>query len=83
VADDVPRSGLGQVPDQRVGVVDHPRLAEAREALVGVEPHDGQVAPVGADNKGLYVRDLHAFTSLFAAGMPGKLAPRSVVLASG
>src|SRR5919107_1314877 len=44
VADHVPRAGLREVPHERVGVVDHPRLAEAGQALVGVQPHDGQVA---------------------------------------
>src|SRR3712207_7320688 len=45
VPDNVPRSDLSQVPNQGVGVVDHPRLAQAREVLVGVEPYDGEVAP--------------------------------------
>jgi hypothetical protein len=83
MADDVPRAGLGQVAHKGVGVVHHPRLAEAREALIRVEPHDRQVAPVGADDEGLHVRDLHALTSLSAAGIPGKDAPFSVVFASG
>ncbi len=84
VPDHVPRGGLPQVPDQGLGVVDHPRLAQAGQTLVGVEPHDGEVAPVGADNECRCVRNLHAFSStVVSAGIPGKLVSFSVASASG
>src|SRR5918997_811052 len=76
------RPGLRQVPDQIVGVVDHAGLAEPREPHVGVDPDDGQVAPLGADDEGLDVRNFHAI-SFAVAGMPGKEAPLRVASASG
>jgi hypothetical protein len=84
VPDEVPRGRLGQVPDQRVGVVDHPRFSEARQPLVRVGADDGQVAPLGADDERLYVGYLHAFSFTSAStGKPGKAAPGGVVSASG
>jgi ABC-type molybdenum transport system ATPase subunit/photorepair protein PhrA len=37
--------GLGEVADERVGVVQHPRLAHADEPLVGMDLDEREVAP--------------------------------------
>ena len=84
VPDEVPRGRLGQVPDQGVRVVDHPRLSEACQSLVRVGADDGQVAPLGADDERVYVGYLHAFSFTSAStGKPGNVAPGGVVSASG
>src|SRR5829696_526251 len=84
VPDEVPRGGLSQVPYEGVGVVDHSGLAQAGQSLVGVGADDGQVAPLGAYDERVHVRYLHAlsFTET-STGRPGKVAPFSVVSASG
>ncbi len=42
--------GLPQIADQRVGVPEHPGLADSRDAFVGVHLDVGQVAPRRADH---------------------------------
>src|SRR5215212_1733305 len=84
VPDEMPRGRLGQVPDERVRVVDHPRLSEARQPLVRVGAYDRQVAPLGADDERVDVGYLHALSFASAlTGRPGKGAPGGVVSASG
>src|SRR5216684_5486146 len=58
-AQDMVRHRLGEVADKRVGVIEHAYLADADQAIVGVDLDIGQVAPGGAQDVGLDVADPH------------------------
>jgi len=63
-ADDVVWHRLGQVAEQGVGVVDHPRLADPLQPVIGEHAHVGQVPPRRADDVGLDIDDFHSFSLL-------------------
>src|SRR5690606_17807166 len=54
--------GLAQVAEQRLGVAQHARLTDAREAVIGVDEHVGQVAPRRPDDMRTDSGDLHKHT---------------------
>jgi hypothetical protein len=56
-ADDVPAPRLGEVADERVGVAEHPRLADAGEALVRADRHEREVPPRGPQDMGADLGD--------------------------
>ena len=56
---DVVALGLAQVADEGVGVTEHPGLADAGQALVGVDLHVGEVPPWSADHVRTDCGDAH------------------------
>jgi hypothetical protein len=56
---DVSRHRLLQVAMQRVGVVEHPHLAEAADALVGEHLDDAEVPPRGPEHVRAHPGNLH------------------------
>src|SRR5205823_7827008 len=74
--------GLGEIPEQRVGVVDHPHLADAFDALVRADDHEGEVAPGSAEHERTDLDDLHCASTVEGTGSRTATPKRGSVTAS-
>ncbi len=67
--------GFGEVADQRVRMIEHTDLAHAGNPIVGLDLHEGQVAPGGSQH---HRRDLRNFHGLAHFNWDGLDALREI-----